>query len=119
MKLTEFFSKSLDVSIEKNKNKKIDKDELFWFMLDNDVLHKKYFFPVAKKLDKDGECGPALILEMFMPMVKEGCRQFYKDKKLTEKLGKLFSQELREELCNMLYRHYKDGVKSKKYNIGN
>jgi hypothetical protein len=34
------------------------------------------------------------------------------------KLGKIFPESLREEICQKLYDHYKDDLKSNKYKLG-
>jgi hypothetical protein len=120
MLLNEFFSKPIDVN-QKNKedrNEKFD-DDLFYFMIDHDKLHKDYFFPIAEKLKKKtGQCEDSEILEMFMPMVIKGCKEFYADRKMTGKLGKKFTKELREELCKRLYEHYKEGILKDQYRLG-
>ncbi len=121
MLLKEFFSKSLEVTSPQSKDKqdtsKMD-DDLFWYILDHDKLHKDYFFPIARKLKNIKECGNEMIYELFMPMVVKGCREYYADKKLTGKLGKKFPLEMREGLCKKLYDHYQENIKKDKYKIG-
>jgi hypothetical protein len=53
-----------------------------------------------------------------MPMVIKGCREYYADKKMQGKLGKVFSKDLREEMCKRLYDHYKDDIKKDVYKLG-
>ena len=121
MLLKEFFSKPIDIEQNQKNNKQEMQglhDDLFWFILDHDKLHKDYFFPIAKKLKENGVCDTPKILELFMPMVVKGCREYYEDKKLKGKLGKVFSKELREELCKRLYDHFKEDVKKDKYKLG-
>ncbi len=122
MKLVEFFSKPAGdgqfTSTHKEETEKIDND-LFWFIIDHDKLHKDYFFPIADKLRKKNcQCENNEILEMFMPMVIKGCREFYQKNKLSGKLGKKFPKDLREEMCKKLYEHYKDGILKNKYKLG-
>lgn len=122
MILKEFFSKPLDISSNqkyRDIKKTVKADDLFWHMIDDDRLYKEYFFPIGKKLKSLDGCEPETIIEMFMPMVKDGCVEFYKKNKLEGKLAKLFPKDLREELCHRLYDHYIDDVKSGKYNLGN
>jgi hypothetical protein len=59
-----------------------------------------------------------MILNTFMPMVIKGCREYYADKKMQGKLGKVFSKDLREEMCKRLYDHYKDDIKKDVYKLG-
>lgn len=119
MLLNEFFkspNKHLDFS-KKNNDQDLH-DKLFWYILDNDKLHKEHFFPIAKKLKDIKECGDDVVLELFMPMVKDGCREYYKENKLTGKIHKKFPLEMREELCSKLYDHYYDDIKKGKYKLG-
>lgn len=119
MKLTEFFSKPVD-SHKTGKDLNTDKlgDELFWYIIDHDKLHKEYFFPIADKLKKLKECGPEMILEMFIPMVNKGCKEYYSHNKMQGKLGKVFPKDLREEMCNRLYNYYLEDIQKDKYNLG-
>ena len=122
MKLFEFFGRSSPMKDEsKKETDKFSKDELFWFILDNDKLHKEHFFPLAKKI-KEGHMNNTLndsaIRKKFMPMVNKGCLEFQEHEHLPGRPDKLFSEELREELCNRLYDHYKDDIVRGIYKIG-
>lgn len=119
MKLIEFFSRPIEIS-SKNKDDKnnIKPDDLFWYILDHDKIYKDYFFPIARKLKTLKECGPEIVLELFMPMVKKGCREYYSYNKMNGKLGKLFPKDLREELCHRLHEHYRDDIKNNRYKLG-
>lgn len=122
MLLKEFFSKQpgngQNSTTEKEQNEKINND-LFWFIIDHDKLHKDYFFPIAKELKKKNcQCENNEVLEMFMPMVIKGCREYYEKNKMAGKLGKKFSKELREEMCKRLYEHYREGILKNKYKLG-
>lgn len=121
MKLLEFFNKPLNFSKTKEEQDRDDKkldDELFWYILDHDKLHKDYFFPIAKKVNKLKECGPGMVLELYMPMVIKGCKEFYHDKKMEGSLGKTFSTKFRENLCHRLHDHYRDDIKKGAYKLG-
>lgn len=121
MILKEFFSKPIDISANQKSRedtRNIKKDDLFWYILDHDKLHKDYFFPIAKKIKTLKECDANQILELYMPMVKKGCKEYYEYKKLNGKLGKLFPKDMREELCHRLHDHFFDDVKHDKYSIG-
>ena len=120
MKLVEFFGRSMDLNTNKRKDQTDEKfdDDLFWYIVDHDKLHKDYFFPIAKKLKALKECGPEMVLEMFMPMVKKGCKEYYEYKEMKGKLGKVFPEDMREEMCKRLYDHYREDIKKDKYNLG-
>lgn len=119
----EFFGKSADVTKEQgtDRDNKEMRDELFWFMLDHDRLHKDFFHPIAvkiKKANEDGEIDKAEICNAFMPMVKKGCLEFYQQKKLKGKIAKLFNEDLREDLCERLFDHYREDIIKGKYKLG-
>ena len=121
MLLNEFFNHAIDIGKnQKQKDRDNPKlgDDLFWYILDHDKLHKDYFFEIADKIKNLKECPVSMVEELFMPMVVKGCREFYSKNKLEGKLGKVFSKELREEMCQKLYDHYKDDVKQDKYRLG-
>jgi hypothetical protein len=120
MKLVEFFGRSMDLNINKGKDQTDEKfdDDLFWYIVDHDKLHKDYFFPIAKQLKALKECGPEMVLELFMPMVKKGCKEYYEYKEMKGNLGKVFPKDLREEMCKRLYDHYREDIKKDKYNLG-
>lgn len=120
MLLKEFFS--VPLSIDQNQKKPNDvnqnwQDDLFWYILDHDRLHKDYFFPIAKKLKSLKECGTRQIVELFMPMVVKGCKEFYLERDMKERMSKCFPLDLREDLCQRLYDHYKDDIQKNKYVI--
>lgn len=119
MKLVEFFNKAIDVDkIATGRDTDKLSDDLFWYILDHDKLHKDYFFPIAQKLKKLKECTPEMVLELYMPMVLKGCKEYYHDKELKGKLGKEFPEEMREELCKRLHDHYFDDIQKDKYKLG-
>ena len=119
MKLLEFFSRNLDLNHSKNKkDSNINSDEFFFFMIDEDDLHKNYVIPNGRKLKRLNECGNSMVLECWMPMVKEGCRKYFDQKKMSGNLGKIFDQDLREEMCHRLHDHYFEDFKKGIYNLG-
>ena len=123
MLLNEFFGKSTDPvkDLHKGRDDKNIGDELFWFIIDHDKLHKDFFHPVASKLKKaneDGNVDKEEMVDAFMSMVKKGCKEFYDTKKMTGNLGKNFSEEMRKDMCERLYDHYKEDVVKNKYKIG-
>ena len=121
MLLKEFFGKNIDPvkNLQKGRDdKKIDND-LFWFIIDHDKLHKDYFFPIAAKLFKDKEqYDRSKMVKEFMPMVVKGCKEFYEKKKMKGRLGQAFSKDLRKDMCERLLDHYKEDIIKGKYKIG-
>jgi hypothetical protein len=123
MLLKEFFGKPVDMYKEMSKNRedKSIQDDLFWYIIDHDKLHKDFFHPVAvklKKANKDGKIDKEEMCDAFMPMVEKGCKEYYSHKKLSGRLGKVFSKELRQDMCERLYDHYREDIVKDKYKLG-
>lgn len=118
MILKEFFGKSLNPTAKvTEKNNQNISDDLFWYILDHDQLHKDYFFPIAKKIKKSGGCDADKVTEIFMPMVIKGCKEYYSKNKMTEKISKCFPKSMREEICQKLYDHYHDDILKGRYKL--
>ena len=122
MLLNEFFGKSMDIKQPSNKlDNKDMADDLFWYIIDHDKLHKDYFHPLASKIKKAHDAGnidKEMLVKEFMPMVKKGCKEYYKKKKMNGKLSKLFPEEMREEFCEKLYDHYCEDILKDRYKLG-
>jgi len=118
MLLNEFFNNPINLHRKENHESSTYKDDLFHYILDHDKLHKDYFFPIAKKLKHLKENTDKKIIEIFMPMVIKGCKEYYHNQKMEGRLSKLFPQEMREELCQRLYDHYYEDVRAGKYRLG-
>lgn len=115
MKLLEFFGNN-SVHSQKSEDKSIvSTDELFEFILNSDSTFKNHYFNIAETFQKNKSFSAEEILENFMPMVKQGCREFYDKNKLTGNLGKIFNKDLREKICHKLYDHYHKDLKKKSY----
>ena len=129
MKLYEFFG-NIERNPEKDdkapdnlKNEKQQEliNNLFWFIIDEDQLHKEYFMPIASKIYK---AHKAKKLEgvhdwkLWMPMVKEGCIEFYKEHRMEEDPNELFNKELRIDMCKQLADHYHNDIIHGEYNLG-
>jgi hypothetical protein len=52
MLLKEFFGKAIDINKQMNKSRDDEGvgNDLFWFIIDHDRLHKDHFHPLAKKI---------------------------------------------------------------------
>jgi hypothetical protein len=120
MKLYEFFGNiNLDLDQDKNRDAHSPSkeeenqlgDELFWYILDHDELHKKHVMPVSKDLEKkyEEEKGDSTRdWKMWMPMVNQGCMKYWKEHKLEKHPGDAFPKDLRKELCQRLEDHYRE-----------
>jgi hypothetical protein len=114
MLLKEFFGKGVDIDKQINKNRDDNmNNELFWFIIDHDRLHKDYFHPIAVKLHKalkSKDSDKEVLIKEFLPMVEKGCREFYEYNKMPGHFEDNFDKELMKEMCERLYDHYKDDI---------
>jgi hypothetical protein len=129
MKLYEFFSVP---SVEKDEEHQSDDqsranreklaNDLFWYILDNDDLHKKHFIPIAqeinRKLKKDKKVDREEYTECWMPMVKEGCLKFHKENKMKGDPKKLFDNEICKGLCHRFAEKHLEDIEKKSYKLG-
>ena len=123
MLLKEFFGKAIDINKEMQKNRDDDNigNDLFWFIIDHDRLHKDHFHPLAKKIHhshKSGKLDKENIVKDFLPMVKKGCMEFYEKNKLPGRLQDHFDKEFVKDMCERLFDHYREDVVQGKYKIG-
>lgn len=123
MLLKEFFGKAKDIDKDMQKERD-DNDignDLFWYIIDHDRLHKDYFHPLAVKVHhahKKDTLEKEEIVKEFLPMVKKGCMEFYEQNKLPGHLKDHFNKEFVKDMCERLYDHYKDDIVRGKYKIG-
>lgn len=121
MFLREFFGKSININKELSKNQDDQGlgNDLFWFIIDHDRLHKDYFHPIAQKIHKAKNVDKEKMVLEFLPMVEKGCQEFYKEQGLPGHLEDNFNKEFMKEMCERLYDHYKEDIVSgKHYKIG-
>lgn len=114
MKLYEFFGSfqthdhrdaNKDGQVTKEEKEKF-KQDLFWYILDNDDLHKKQFYEVTENIYADKECGE----NIWLPMVNRGCLEYYRSNQLKDDPKDLFTKEFREDICKMLDDHYRKDI---------
>jgi hypothetical protein len=124
MLLNEFFGQAISLGKKqdsKDPGQGTQADDLFWYIVDHDKLHKDFFHPLAQKIKKDhnsGKLNRSECVNKFMPMVEKGCMEFYHKNKMKGKLGKAFPKELRDDLAERLYDHYQEDIVKDKYNLG-
>lgn len=118
MRLYEFFGKSKDVldHLDKNREDQAMSDDVFWFIIDHDLLHKHHFHPIAVKIKKNPDNVD--LKKEFMPMVEKGCMEFHHFNKIKGHAENLFGKEFKEDLCERLYNHFREDIIKDNYNIG-
>ena len=113
MLLYEFFGnitkhdKSTDSvdTIQHEENKQLA-DDVFWFMLDDDLLHKKYVMPLLNKLADNIEL--ATEYKTWMQIVKIGCIKYFKEQSINGSPYDTFNKEFRMDLCKRLGEHFRE-----------
>jgi hypothetical protein len=93
-------------------------NDVFYYILDHDNLHKKHFFDTAKtiktKHQKDENHSP----NYWNKMVEDGCVDFYHKNKMKGDIKEIFNKEFRDELCQRLADHYHKDIVKDDYKIG-
>lgn len=96
-------------------------DEVYWFMLDDDVLHKEMFLPLAREIakkQKSGNFDHGEYTKKWLPLVNKACIKFYKQGEHTDDPREMFTKSLRKGLCQRLAdQHHKD-IEKGEYNLG-
>ena len=125
MKLYEFFGTwqakgpmDVDNPMDKNGDGNVTREEkdqfkndLFFYILDNDDIHKKQFYEVTEQIYADKKVDETV----WLPMVNRGCMEYYKDRQLQDDPSDLFTKEFREDLCKMLDDHFRKDVLKGEY----
>ena len=128
MKLYEFFSVP-SVNDDEHKSDFTSKAErqrlandIFWFILDHDQLHKKHFLPIAQEIYQQHKSKKEIdrkkYTECWMPMVREGCMAFYKESKMMGDPKKLFDQEMCKSICERLAEKHIEDIRKGEYKLG-
>ena len=129
MKLYEFFSvTSVDPEREDNKGKLDDENrekianDLFWFILDHDRLHKEHFLPIARDIHrqykKNKKVDRADFTECWMPMVREACLEFHKEHQMKGNPKSVFDKEFCKGVCERLAEKHIDDITKNRYKLG-
>jgi hypothetical protein len=135
MKLNEFFGNikrggsaresSKDQRDQLTGKTKLDDDNLmdnvYWFILDNDELHKKDFIPLAREIarqQKSKSFNRETYVNRWMPMVEKGCMEFYKRQQMQGDPKDIFTKNMRKDLCQRFADQAHDDISSGEYNLG-
>ena len=91
-------------------------DTVFWYILDNDDLHKKYFLPIAKELAKkyaNTKDDASFDWKVWISMVHSGCMKYWKENKIQQHPKDTFGKEFRKNICKRLEDHYHNEIEEK------
>jgi hypothetical protein len=119
MKLYEFFGAlNVNQSPDKNEDGVLSKEEreqfkndLFYYILDHDKIHKENFYDVTEEIFKDKECKE----DVWSPIVKRGCMDYYRDQQLKDDPKDIFTDEFQEDMCKMFDDHYRKDILKGEY----
>lgn len=131
MKLYEFFNvpahdqnPNKDSRDDVNGQTEADKDkladEVFWYILDHDQLHKDHFIPLSKEIaekQKSKEFDHGKYVNKWMPMVNRGCMEFYKEAKMDRDPKDIFPLDMRKSLCHRLADQHHTDIEKGEYKI--
>ena len=129
MKLYEFFNVPQDKKEKESPlgSKKTDDEDqklaqnVFWYIIDHDDLHKEFVLPFVKNMKQQinsPDFNRDRFTKSWMPMVNKGCHLYYKHKKLKDDPKELFPKEMREGLCKDLCEKFIEEINDKAYHIG-
>lgn len=125
MLLKEFFGKPVALGKEEesqeDKDTRNNFDDLFWFIIDHDRLHKDFALPIAKKMhqaNKSNKLNKESLVKEFSSMVDKGCMEFYHHHEIKGNPEKIFTKEIKKDLCEKLFDHFYEGVRKKQYELG-
>lgn len=130
MKLYEFFGVPTyetshdDPRDALDKRPKYDKDkledDLYWYILDHDKLHKECWMPLAQEITekiKNKTLDRKVYEKKFMPMVNKGCMEYYKEYQMTEDPRDVFPKDLRKGICQRLADQSFDDIEQEEYKL--
>jgi hypothetical protein len=134
MKLYEFFGVPTNEKSEKDQVDPRDElsgvtqadkdklvDDVYWYILDHDQLHKDHFIPLAREIaekQKSKSFDHGKYVSKWMPLVNKGCMEFYKEMKMTRDPKDIFPSDMRKALCHRLAdQHHKD-IEKEEYKLG-
>ena len=96
-------------------------DELFWFILDHDDLHKEHFMPIAKKIKKaqtEKTFDHKDFIKEWLPMVDRACLEYYKLNQLEGAPKDIFTKEFRRDMCHRLADQHHRDIEKGEYVLG-
>ena len=93
-------------------------DEVYWYILDHDQLHKDHFVPLsreiaAKQQAKKFDHGE--YIAKWMPMINAGCMEFYKEAKMDRDPKDIFPLPMRKALCHRIAEQHHEDIERGEY----
>lgn len=124
MRLYEFFGninqESTSHGLEKEQERQLA-DQVFWYILDSDQLHKTQFLHIAKKIKQAHEADPKEAshdCKVWLPMVIIGCREYFEKNDIQGDPKDIFNKKFRMDLCKHLAQHFHEDILKDTYKLG-
>ena len=95
-------------------------DEVYWFILDDDHLHKECFMPLAQEISekmKNKSFDRGEFTKKWMPMVNKGCLKFYKKHEMIDDPKDVFTLEMRKALCQRFAEEHHSAIEKGEYKL--
>lgn len=95
-------------------------DEVYWYILDHDQLHKDHFIPLSKEIaekQKSKDFDHGKYIAKWMPMVNRGCMEFYKEAHMDRDPKDIFPLAMRKDLCQRLADQHHNDIERGEYKI--
>ena len=92
-------------------------DDLFWYIVDHDDLHKEHFFEKGNKIKAEHKNDESHNPKIWEDMAKKGCVEFFHHHKMKGDIKELFDKDLIEELCQRLADHYHKDIIGGSYKL--
>ena len=85
-------------------------DDVFWFIIDNTNIHKKYGLPIIQRIKQDNTAHDKHDWKLWAPMVNHGCAEYYKIVTVDGDPKEAFNKQFRIDMCKRLVDHYHDDI---------
>lgn len=126
MKLFEFFNvpekeKSQVNSQGQRKDEHELEDELFWYILDHDDLHKQHVLPFVKNIKQqvmDKQYNKDKFKKYLVPMIDKGCDLYYKEEKLSGNPHEMFNKDIKDSVNTRIVDEIISAIEQEAFNIG-
>jgi hypothetical protein len=128
MKLNEFFGNvTHDVNSQNTDNGEMGAEErsdladkVFWFIVDSDDLHKKYFMRIASDIKNSNKNNDSIDYDwkIWKPMVNAGCVEYFHEHDVPGDPKITFNKKFRADMCKRLVDHYHKDIENDEYDLG-
>lgn len=92
---------------------------LYEFIIDDDLLHKDFFIPLAREINAEGDkVNREELPRRFMPMINKGCSLFYDAHGLKGLEEKILTKKMRAAVCQRIAEKSVEDILKGEYQLG-